>query len=122
MGNPVVHFEIMGGPDPQPLWDYYSQLFGWEVNADNPMNYGIVDRENNQDPDGIGVGGGICGAPEGATAYATFYVGVDDVEAALAKAESLGGTRVVGPMQVPDGPTIGQFTDPAGNLIGVVKA
>jgi predicted enzyme related to lactoylglutathione lyase len=48
-----------------------------------------------------------------------FYVGVDDVEAALAKAESLGGSRVFGPMEVPDGPTIGHFADPEGNVVGL---
>ena len=46
---------------------------------------------------------------------------VDDVEAALAKAESLGGTRVMGPETIMDSIVLGQFTDPEGHLIGVVK-
>jgi hypothetical protein len=40
-------------------------------------------------PDGVGGGTGYDG-------YAVFYVGVPDVEAALQKAESLGGTRRIG--------------------------
>jgi len=48
-----------------------------------------------------------------------FYVGVPDVEAALQKAESLGGTRQIGPEGKPGTPVIGQFTDPEGHLIGV---
>ena len=32
----------------------------------------------------------------------TFYVGVPDVEAALAKAESLGGKRIMGPETIMD--------------------
>ncbi len=50
-----------------------------------------------------------------------FYVGVPGVEAALQKAESLGGTRLMGPAQAPTGLVVGHFTDPEGNLIGVVE-
>jgi uncharacterized protein len=52
----------------------------------------------------------------------TIYVEVPDVEAALAQAEKLGGTRLMGPTQVPGGPALGQFADPEGHLIGVVRA
>jgi uncharacterized protein len=48
-------------------------------------------------------------------------VAVDDVESALQKAETLGATRVMGPMDVPGGPTIGLFNDPEGHLIGLAK-
>jgi predicted enzyme related to lactoylglutathione lyase len=44
---------------------------------------------------------------------------VPDVEAALQKAESLGGTRRMGPAQAPTGLVVGHFTDPEGHLIGV---
>ncbi len=43
-------------------------------------------------------------------------------EAALATAERLGGSRSMGPDQVPDGPVIGQFRDPDGNTVAVVQA
>jgi len=49
-----------------------------------------------------------------------FYVEVPDVEAALAKAEALGGTRLMGPDNVMPGLVIGQFTDPEGHLVGVM--
>lgn len=58
--------------------------------------------------------------PEGGDVWSTFYVEVEDVERALAKAEELGGTRLMGPVEVPGGPTLGQFRDPEGNRIGVV--
>jgi predicted enzyme related to lactoylglutathione lyase len=51
----------------------------------------------------------------------TFYVQVADVGATLDKVESLGGRRMMGPDSVPDGPTIGLFTDPQGHVIGVVS-
>lgn len=86
------------------------------------MNYGIVQREQNVSPDGVGIGGGIAAGREGQNypGHVTFYVSVPDVEAALAKAESLGGTRVMGPEKVMDQFEIGLFTDPEGHLVGVV--
>ncbi len=120
MGQPVVHFEIIG-QDGEKLRSYYSELFGWQMDANNPMNYGIVPRDGNTSPEGIGIGGGVAGGPDGYAGHVTFYVGVSDVEAALAKAESLGGTRVMGPDEVMEGLVIGQFQDPEGHLIGVVK-
>lgn len=120
MGQPVVHFEIIG-QDGEKLRSYYSELFGWQMDANNPMNYGIVPRDGNTSPEGIGIGGGVAGGPEGYAGHVTFYVGVPDVEAALAKAESLGGTRVMGPDEVMEGLVIGQFQDPEGHVIGVVK-
>ena len=44
------------------------------------------------------------------------------MEAALAKAESLGGSRMMGPEKVMEGVEIGLFNDPEGQLVGVVKS
>jgi uncharacterized protein len=120
MGQPVVHFEVVG-KDGGKLQSYYSDLFGWEIDANNPMNYGIVQRDGNTNSDGVGIGGGVGQGPEGYEGHVTFYVEVPDVEAALAKAESLGGTRVMGPDQVMEDLTIGLFTDPEGHVIGVMN-
>jgi predicted enzyme related to lactoylglutathione lyase len=120
MGQPVVHFEIVGS-DPEALQSYYSELFGWRFDADNPMNYGIVQREENLAADGVGIGGGVGAGPEGYPGHVTFYVGVPDVEAALRKAESLGGTRMMGPDKVTEDVEIGLFNDPEGHTVGVLK-
>lgn len=121
MGQPVVHFEIIG-KDGDKLKSYYSELFGWEIDSDNPMNYGIVQREGNTNTDGVGIGGGVGGGPEGYAGHVTFYVEVPDVEAALARAESLGGSRIMGPEKIMDTVELGQFSDPEGHVIGLVKA
>jgi predicted enzyme related to lactoylglutathione lyase len=120
MGQPVVHFEVIG-KDGDKLQKYYSDLFGWDVSADNEMKYGMVAREGNVSPDGVGIGGGIAGGPPGYGGHVTFYVAVPDVEAALAKAESLGGTRIMGPEKIMDMVELGQFSDPEGHVIGVVN-
>jgi predicted enzyme related to lactoylglutathione lyase len=121
MGQPVVHFEVIG-KDAESLQRYYSELFGWEIDTNNPVSYGIVARDGNTNPDGVGIGGGIGAGPEGYGGHSTFYVEVPDVEAALAKAESLGGSRMMGPETVMEGVEIGLFTDPEGHVVGVVKS
>jgi len=122
MGQPVVHFEVIG-KDGDKLRSYYGDLFGWEIDASNPMNYGVIQRDGNTDADGVGIGGGIGQGPEGYDGHVTFYVEVPDVGEALAKAEELGGKRVMGPEELPDaGITLGQFTDPEGHPIGLIQS
>jgi predicted enzyme related to lactoylglutathione lyase len=121
MGQAVVHFEVVG-KDGEKLQRYYGELFGWNVNADNPMQYGMVDAKDNTSMTGDhGIGGGIGQGPDGYEGHVTFYVAVPDVEEALQKAESLGGTRVMGPEKIMDMVELGQFKDPEGNVIGLVK-
>ena len=64
MGQPVVHFEVVGR-DVKKLASYYSELFGWNVDTDNPLSYGIVQREENVNADGVGIGGGVGAGPRG---------------------------------------------------------
>lgn len=124
MGQPVVHFEIIGSA-PAALREYYGQLFGWEFRTadavtgkvSEPGEYGFVDAGTTGPPDGIN--GGVGGGP-GHRPRTLFYVGVPDVGAALRHAERLGGTRVMGPEPDSGGDfTVGHFTDPEGNLVGV---
>jgi predicted enzyme related to lactoylglutathione lyase len=124
MEQPVVHFEVIGN-DPAKLRSFYTGLFEWEFAIDDaateaisqPGNYGFVDGSTT----GAGINGGVGGG-EGYEARVLFYVGVPNVEAALKKAESLGGTRRMGPEGTPGRLVVGQFTDPEGNLIGVAGA
>jgi predicted enzyme related to lactoylglutathione lyase len=123
MGQPVVHFEVIG-KDREKLVGYYSEMFGWDINTNNPANYGIVTRDGNTNADGAGIGGGVGSAPDGSDGHGvTFYVEVPSVEDALAKAESLGGQRLWGPSEVPGMPIVlGHFKDPEGHLIGLVQS
>jgi predicted enzyme related to lactoylglutathione lyase len=121
MGQPVVHFEVIG-KDGARLQRYYSELFGWQIDADNPMNYGMVAREGNVNADGVGIGGGVGPGPEGYEGHVTFYVEVLDVEEALSRAESLGGSRMMGPETVMGQVELGQFKDPEGHVVGVVRS
>jgi uncharacterized protein len=121
VGQPVVHFEIIGS-DPAKLRSYYGELFGWEFQigdattdaVSQPGSYGFVAGATT----GGGINGGVGGG-EGYEGRVLFYVSVPNVEAALKRAESLGGKRRMGPEGTPGTLVVGQFTDPEGNLIGV---
>jgi predicted enzyme related to lactoylglutathione lyase len=121
MGNPVVHFEVIGKNGDQ-LRSYYSSLFDWQFDTSNPMEYGVVNRDDNLTSDGIGIGGGVASGPEGYGGHVTFYVQVPDVEATLAKAVELGGARTMGPETVMGTMVLGMLTDPEGHLIGLIQA
>jgi hypothetical protein len=53
--------------------------------------------------------------------YLTFYVAVDDLAAALVKAESLGGKTIVPPTPIPNVGAFAMFEDPEGHMIGLMK-
>lgn len=112
MPSPVVHFEIIG-ENQQLLEGFYKDVFAWQI---TPVmeGYSLVAKEEG------GIGGGI-GAMGAQHRRVTFYVSVPDVEAALVLIESKGGEKAFGPHTVPDGSIVAGFTDPEGNLIGLVR-
>jgi len=110
MPNPILHFEI-NGKDQKLLEEFYKSLFDWQI-APAMEGYSLVDT-------GSVPGGGI--GSMGEASHVTFYVGVEDVAAALALAESKGGKTAFGPHTIPDGGIIGAFLDPEGHLIGLLK-
>lgn len=110
MPNPVSYFEIIG-PDAASLKRFYADLFGWPVDTENAA-YSPFEAGG----DG-GIDGGI-GPGQGDERRVTVYARVDDVQAHLDKAERLGGTMLVPPTET-GGLTFAQFTDPAGNVMGL---
>ncbi len=116
MANPVVHFEVTG-KDGKKLQDFYSGVFGWKIDASNPMNYGIVSNEDT----GGGIGGGI-GPGDGGSTSVTFYIAVEDPEAYLKKVGAAGGKTVMPLTEIPGMVKLAQFADPEGNVVGIVDA
>lgn len=113
MGAPVVWFEV-AGENLDTLKKFYGDLFDWKVDADNPMNYGMVDTGGEG-----GIQGGIFA---GGDVYVSFYVQVPDLEARLKRAEKLGAKVLQPPTPTtPDGPTIAMVHDPEGHRIGLLQ-
>jgi predicted enzyme related to lactoylglutathione lyase len=118
MPQPITHFEI-NARDSVKISNFYSGLFGWNIDANNPMNYGLVSTKDGD----LGIDGGIYQQDGAGDALGVrIYAQVDDAQAYLNKAEELGGKIVGQAMEVPGaGIIVGMFTDPEGNLFGVVQ-
>jgi uncharacterized protein len=114
VGAPIVHFEIMGGEGRQ-LEEFYGELFGWKINSNNPMKYGVVDTGGGPG----GIDGGVGPAHDGRKRV-SVYAQVKDLQATLERAEKLGGKVILPPTEVPGGPNLAMFADPAGNVTGLV--
>jgi uncharacterized protein len=114
MAASVVHFEIVGGKGNQ-LEKFYGELFGWKIDSNNPMKYGIVDTGGGPG----GINGGV-GVTQDGSKRVSIYVQVDNLQATLDKAEKLGGKTILPPTEVPGGPKLAMFADPAGNVTGLM--
>jgi hypothetical protein len=113
MANPVVHWEV-SGKDQKKLQEFYAALFDWKVEVHEEMDgYGLVEGQEG------GIGGGISGTQPGASPSVTFFVQVDDLQASLDKAESLGGKTVMPPTQIPGIGSFAMFQDLEDNAIGL---
>lgn len=115
MGTGVVHFEIMS-KDGKRMREFYSSVFGWAVDANNPMNYGVIQPGTERS-----IGGGIGQVTENQMPYTTFYVAVDNPQRYLDKVVGMGGRIIMPVTEVPGMVTYAMFADPEGNMVGIVK-
>ncbi len=113
MARPIVWWELAGN-DGKALQSFYAELFDWKVDADNSMGYGMINTGGSGSVDG-----GIYTSDE--PKQPVIYAGVPDLQATLDKVAQLGGTTVVPPTEVPGMVTFALFSDPAGNIFGIVK-
>jgi predicted enzyme related to lactoylglutathione lyase len=108
----VVHWEVQA-KDPVRQQEFFSSLFGWKIDANNPMSYGMVSGAGKDT-----IGGGIGGTQD--SPRVTVYVHVSDITQTLERAESLGAPTVMPRTDI--GPVImGLFRDPEGNVIGLIE-
>jgi len=112
MSNKIIWYEVIG-KDAGKLQAFYSGLFGWKFRETPGSSYGLTD------PEATGIGGGVGSVPGGVN-WAGFYVGVENVEEALAKALQLGGKVLKPVTRMPD-VTFAVFSDPEGNPIGLAQ-
>ena len=116
MGAPVVHFEV-NVKDAKKAQEFYANLFGWEINANNPVGYGLVNTGMK-----TGINGGIGQVEGDKPPFVTFYAAVDKPQAYLDKAVSLGGKVVTPVTEIPNMVTFALFADPEWNVVGIVNS
>jgi len=103
-----MQFQILS-KDPEATARFYTALFGWTVNADNPMGYRRIDTGSRE-----GIQGGIWPAPPQAPNLVQLFTAVDDVGAAVRKAEELGAKLLIPPTVLPEGDEMAVLLDPQG--------
>jgi predicted enzyme related to lactoylglutathione lyase len=102
--------------EPDKLAEFYTNLFGWKVNANNALSYRQIDTGS-----GRGIGGGIWPAPPEGHGLVSLYVEVDSVKAYVEKATSLGAKLLIPPQKLPDGDEMAVMLDLEGIPLGIFK-
>ncbi len=113
MANPVVHFEI-GCKDGAKTQEFFAKLFDWKFQEFGPAR--MIDTGSKE-----GIHGHVNSLGHEPHNYTVIYVQVDDLQAYLDKAESLGGKTVVAPTEVPEAGHFAWLTDPEGTMVGIWK-
>lgn len=108
MGRPVTQWQIITR-NPDRLAEFYSSLFGWEINSNNALSYRMVDTASER-----GINGGIWPAPPEAHSFVQLHVEVDSLPEYVKSATSLGARVIVPPQKLPDGDEIAVLHDPEG--------
>ena len=111
MGAQVIHFEVTG-KDAKALQAFYSKVFDWTLDTNNPGGYGMLRQGD--------LSAGIGATPDGSGGHVTFYVHAEDPAGVLATVEANGG-RVIMPLtEVAPETTIALFADPEGHVVGLM--
>ena len=113
MPNPITQFQIIS-KSPDETARFYGSLFGWTVNADNPLGYRQIQTGTAE-----GIQGGIWPAPPQAPNFVQLFVTVEDVPAAVAKAQTLGARVLIPATVLPEGDEMAVMHDPHGMSFGV---
>lgn len=125
MSGRVVHFEIPFD-DGDRARRFYSEVFGWQITEMPDLHYSIVQTgpvsaETGFPSESGYIGGGML-KRESPTDRPVVTVDVDDIDAALAKVEELGGMTVLGRQDVGGMGWAAYFKDVEGNLMGLWQA
>lgn len=130
-GDPDAESTVFSPTDPQhvrwhDLWTedqekaaaFYADLFGWRTEGSMPMGDG---REYQFLHNRYGMFGGLGPAlPDGPGPRWALYIGVDDIDRAMAAVEREGGELTSSPNPVPGGDIAVHARDPQGAAFGLV--
>ena len=114
MANPFVHVEL-NTTDLGKAKEFYGKLFDWTLEDVPNMDYTMIKV-------GEGTGGGMMKHPvPGAPSAWLAYVAVDDINAATAKAKSLGASVMKDVTEIPGVGWFSVILDPTGAALALFK-
>ena len=116
MNNRVVHFEIPCD-NPEKTMDFFKEVFGWTFKQFDTEQYWFVNTGDENSP---GINGGFLKKRDRKMPLANS-IHVEDIDEAIKKIEKAGGDVVVPKKPVPNLGWIAFFTDPDGNVHGILQ-
>jgi predicted enzyme related to lactoylglutathione lyase len=116
MSHPVVHWQIVTA-NPERLGEFYTKLFGWEMQMNNALGYRMIDTGSER-----GIPGGIWPAPPEVKGFVQLFIEVEDVTRHVQEAVALGAKVIVPAQKLPDGDELAILHDPQGIAFGLRKA
>jgi uncharacterized protein len=121
MSGRVVHFEIPYD-DGERARKFYAEAFDWELQEMPGMEYTLVTSgpSGERGPTEAGyINGGMLAREESAAPGPVVVVDVPDIDAALERIGSLGGSTVVPKQPVGGMGFTAYVKDPEGNVLGL---
>jgi hypothetical protein len=114
MGNPVIQWQVITR-EPEKHSGFYATVFGWKINADNPLGYRMVDPDSAK-----GIPGGFWPAPPEAQAFVQLFIEVSNIEETVRRVTDSGGSVLIPPQTLPAGEQMAILRDPLGISFGLV--
>ena len=115
MSCPVVHWQMVV-KEPEKVAKFYGDVFGWQIDANNPLGYRRVETGHAPRLDG-----GIWPSPPEGHNLVQIFIGVDSVEDYVRRAEAHGARTLIPPQHLPDGDVVAIMLDPAGMSFGLMR-
>jgi len=113
-----VRWNELSTTDDLAAVDFYTRHFGWTQQGD--MDMGALGKYRFIQHHDVGIGAIMPRMPEMPVTLWSYYIGVDDIDRAVAAVTAGGGTLLNGPMEIPGGEFAANGMDPQGAAFGLV--
>lgn len=117
--HPIVHIDL-SADNTGAAGQFYNEVFDWKIMAFPEMNYCTFAAEGGPGGGFNQIGIDLGGTFQVSAGSVLIYVATDDIDATLARAEELGGKRLLEKTEIPGMGWYAIFADPTGNQIGLL--
>lgn len=112
----IIHFEIPVDDKDRAI-AFYRDAFGWEITGFGDEPYWLVQAGGDDEP---GANGALIGRGD-IHRTPVIVIGVDDLDAAVSRAENGGAEVLAGRQEIPNVGWSAYIRDPEGNTVGLFQ-
>ena len=113
-----VRWNELSTTDADKAVAFYTSHFGWTQQGE--LDMGEYGKYRFVQKNGVGIGAIMPKMPDMPVSLWTYYIGVDDIDRAVAAINDNGGKILNGPMEIPGGEFALNALDPQGASFGLV--